>query len=250
VSQLKDMGFPESEVRTALRAAFGSTERAADFLMSGSIPASAIAAADAAARGGGAPPAVPRPPAAGGGSGAPAAAGGALAQLRAHPQINDMRRLVQGNPGALQSLLAQIGSQSPALLSLITANQAEFLAILSEPTTDEEGDEEDEEGGGEGMDEDDEEGEGGSECDAHGLQVASIACPTVAGRALLTLAREASGEIARGVNRHSPAALLRCIHAGAPQRCCHSILPSPATAAPFPPPPPSRSCPRAAACGP
>lgn len=141
MSQLKEMGFEEAQVRKALRAAFGNTERAADFLMSGSIPASALAAADAAARGGP------------GGGAAAAGGGGPLAQLRGHPQINGMRRLVRGNPGAVQALLAQIGSQNPALLALITANQDEFIAILNEPIDD---DGEDDDEGSDAMGEDDE----------------------------------------------------------------------------------------------
>lgn len=145
------------QVRLALRAAFGNSERAADFLMSGAIPPAALAAADAAARGGraggGAAPA---------GGAAPGGAGDSpLAQMRAHPQINEMRRLVRGNPGAVQGLLAQIGAQNPALLATIVANQDEFIAILNEPTTDGDDGEDDDGEGGEAMGEDDDDEEGG-----------------------------------------------------------------------------------------
>ena len=142
--QLKEMGFPESEVRTALRAAFGNAERAADFLMSGSIPPSAIASADAAAARGSAPARA-----------AGSVATGPLAELRSHAQINDMRRLMRRNPEAMAGLMASIGAQSPALLQLITDNQAEFLAILNEPISDGE----DAAAPVGGMDEDDDEGD-------------------------------------------------------------------------------------------
>jgi hypothetical protein len=127
------------QVRVALKAAFGAVDRAADFLMSGHIPDSAIAAADAAIARGGAPAPAP--------AGAPAPAdGGALAALRRHPQINEMRTIVQSNPGALPALLAQIGQQSPQLLELIQANQQEFVAMMNEPIDEEGGGGEDDDG--------------------------------------------------------------------------------------------------------
>jgi UV excision repair protein RAD23 len=128
VSSLKEMGFPESEVRTALKAAFGNTERAADFLMSGAVPEAALAAADAAIARGGRP--------GGSTSGSSSSGGGAIAALRSHPQINDMRRLVQDDPSNLAGLLASIGRQNPDLLRAIQANQDEFVALLNEPIDD------------------------------------------------------------------------------------------------------------------
>ncbi|GLE11222.1 hypothetical protein PINS_up023561 [Pythium insidiosum] len=117
VQQLCDMGFPEDQVRAALRAAFNNADRAVEYLMNG-IPEQASAPA-------------PAPSAA-------APAGGAVGMssieaLRQHPQIDALRQLVQSNPAALPSILQQIGSQNPELLRLITQNQAEFVRMLNEP---------------------------------------------------------------------------------------------------------------------
>ena len=70
-----------------------------------------------------------RAPVAGGSSGGAAAAlGGAAAAggdplqaLRNHPQINQLRAMVQSNPSALPMVLQQIGAASPQLLEIITA---------------------------------------------------------------------------------------------------------------------------------
>jgi UV excision repair protein RAD23 len=61
--------------------------------------------------------------------------GSGIEQLRAHPQLNELRRIVQSNPSALSQVLEAIGQQNPALLQLIHANQAEFLAMMNEPIT-------------------------------------------------------------------------------------------------------------------
>lgn len=84
--------------------------------------------------------------------------GGALDQLRQHPEFNNLRTLLQQNPGALGQVLEAIGQQNPELLNLINANQDEFLELMNEPINDndfEYGDDHD------GNDEyDDEDGEG------------------------------------------------------------------------------------------
>ena len=59
-----------------------------------------------------------------------------LEMLRRHPQLNDLRRLVQANPASLSQVLEAIGQQNPDLLRLIHANQAAFLAMMNEPITD------------------------------------------------------------------------------------------------------------------
>ena len=58
---------------------------------------------------------------------------GALSQLREHPQFDELRRTIQVNPGSLQAVLQQIGSENPHLLALIQSNQQEFLAMMNEP---------------------------------------------------------------------------------------------------------------------
>lgn len=121
------MGFPQDQAEAALRAAMGNSDLAVEYLMSG-IP-------EHATRGGvlsspaSASPATPAAPSAGSGSG--------IEQLRRHPQLNDLRRLVQANPAALSQVLEAIGQQNPELLRLIHANQAEFLAMMNEPITEE-----------------------------------------------------------------------------------------------------------------
>ncbi|CAB9505116.1 Probable ubiquitin receptor [Seminavis robusta] len=120
VSNLTGMGFPEAEVRHCLRAANGNPDIAMEFLTNG-IPPGVEAAAS------GAPS-----PVANAGSGA----AGGLESFRNHPQINQLRRLVQTNPHMLQTVLAQIGQQQPDLLQAINQNQAAFLAMMNEPVTD------------------------------------------------------------------------------------------------------------------
>lgn len=118
VRNLTDMGFPESEVQAALRAARGNSDLAVEYLMSG-IPDRG--AASSVAPTSGAPP-------------TGAAAG--LEQLRYHPQFNQLKRLVHENPAALGQVLEAIGQQNPELLRLIHANQSDFLAMMNEPIVD------------------------------------------------------------------------------------------------------------------
>jgi len=125
VTNLTSMGFPEAEVRHCLRAAHGNPDIAVEFLTNG-IPEGVADAANfvnATTAGGGTP------------SGA-AAGATSLQDLRNHPQFNDLRRLVQSNPGALQQVLTQIGQQQPDLLTAINADQAGFLTMMNEPITD------------------------------------------------------------------------------------------------------------------
>lgn len=126
VRQLMDMGFPEEEATTALRAAMGNADVAVEFLMNG-IPAHAMAAAGMGGGGDQSMADQSMDVAEGG--------GGGIEQLRAHPQLNELRRVVQSNPSALSQVLEAIGQQNPELLQLIHANQAEFLAMMNEPIT-------------------------------------------------------------------------------------------------------------------
>ena len=68
-------------------------------------------------------------------SGSSSASGEPLSQLRNHPQINQLRTLVQSNPGTLQAVLTQIGQQQPDLLQEINGNQELFLQIMNEPVS-------------------------------------------------------------------------------------------------------------------
>eukprot|EP01041_Mallomonas_annulata_P001797 gene1797-3486_t len=117
IQQLIDMGFPEAEARSALRAAQGNTDLAVEFLMSG-IPEERVAS--------------PR-----GAVSSPASdANNPLAQLRQHPQFEQLKGLVQSNPAALPQVLELIGRQNPELLQLIHSHQEQFLQMMNEPMAD------------------------------------------------------------------------------------------------------------------
>ena len=62
---------------------------------------------------------------------------GDLAYLRSNPQINELRRLIQGNPALLNDVFQQISAVNPELLNAIQSNPAEFLSMLNEPVVDE-----------------------------------------------------------------------------------------------------------------
>mmetsp|Transcript_20603 Transcript_20603/g.59814 ORF Transcript_20603/g.59814 Transcript_20603/m.59814 type:complete len:441 (-) Transcript_20603:396-1718(-) len=123
VANLTAMGFPEAEVRACLRASGGNPDVAVEFLTNGIPPG-----IQEAQQAGISTPAAGAPSSSSG--------GGPLAALRAHPQLNQLRRLVQSNPQMLQQVLTQIGQQNPELLREINGNQAAFLELMNEPITD------------------------------------------------------------------------------------------------------------------
>ena len=100
VRQLMDMGFPEEEAKNALRAAMGNSDVAVEFLMNG-IPPHALAAA-----GMGDQQNVSMDTSVEGSS---SSGGSGIEQLRNHPQLNELRRLVQSNPASLSQVLEAIG---------------------------------------------------------------------------------------------------------------------------------------------
>lgn len=69
----------------------------------------------------------------GGGGAGVAPGGGALDFLRANPQFQALRSMVQANPQILQPMLMELGKQNPQLLQLINQNQQEFLRLINEP---------------------------------------------------------------------------------------------------------------------
>eukprot|EP00604_Paraphysomonas_vestita_P004208 CAMPEP_0174822420 /NCGR_PEP_ID=MMETSP1107-20130205/15624_1 /TAXON_ID=36770 /ORGANISM="Paraphysomonas vestita, Strain GFlagA" /LENGTH=323 /DNA_ID=CAMNT_0016041253 /DNA_START=180 /DNA_END=1148 /DNA_ORIENTATION=+ len=139
VNQLVDMGFPENEARAALILANGDSRLALDHLMN--------------------PGLIPQ----GGGNDdgsdddeGHASTGGALDQLRQHPQFNNLRTLLQQNPGAYGQVLEAIGQQNPELLNLINANQDEFFELINEPANGEDFEYGDDHDGQDEYDDDDE----------------------------------------------------------------------------------------------
>jgi UV excision repair protein RAD23 len=138
VTNLMAMGFPEAEVRACLRASQGNPDVAVEFLMNGIPPEiQAILQQEQQQQRQGSTTA-------GGVASQPSSstannnsAGQPLQVLRDHPQINQLRRLVQSNPSTLQVVLTQIGQQQPHLLEEINNNQELFLQIMNEPIPDE-----------------------------------------------------------------------------------------------------------------
>lgn len=125
------MGFPEAEVRACLRASQGNPDVAVEYLMNG-IPAYAQEIVNASNS---APAATPTNTQQSSSNNNPPSSSSSepLAALRNHPQINQLRQLVQSNPSTLQAVLTQIGQQQPDLLQEINANQELFLQIMNEP---------------------------------------------------------------------------------------------------------------------
>jgi UV excision repair protein RAD23 len=124
VAALTGMGFPETESRAALNAAYGNADLAYEYLLTGiperaRVPNTANRQAMQAA--------VTTPV---------AATAGGIEQLRNHPQFNMLKQLVQQNPAQLPQVLDLIGQQDPALLAAIHANNDIFIAMMNEPVVD------------------------------------------------------------------------------------------------------------------
>lgn len=109
------MGFAEANVRAALEATGGSPDAAYALLESG------------------APIQPPTPAATPSATSAASNSITSLEAFRALPQFDQLRRLVQSNPGAIDQVLGFIGQQSPQLLQVILAQQDEFVAMMNEP---------------------------------------------------------------------------------------------------------------------
>jgi UV excision repair protein RAD23 len=118
VRNLMDMGFPEDQVRSCLRAAFNNPDRAVEYLMNG-IPAGLQAQVAAGAGAGGNSATTTRAP--------------TLEDLRNHPEFNQIKALVQQNPQALPEVLRQIGERQPQLLEVIHNNREAFVKMMNEP---------------------------------------------------------------------------------------------------------------------
>lgn len=160
VQNIMDMGYSRDEVTAALRASYNNPDRAVEYLLTGippslmgdgedappsfqppistapqqEAPSNTTSSAPSAA-------AAPAAPAAGGGGANPASAtaaagaGGAspLAFLRNQEMFQQMRQLLQRDPGMLNAVLQQLRQTNPELLNLISQNQEAFIRMINEP---------------------------------------------------------------------------------------------------------------------
>ncbi|TFJ83460.1 hypothetical protein NSK_005229 [Nannochloropsis salina CCMP1776] len=137
VEQLKEMGFPESQVTAALRAAQNDADLAVEFLFSGNIPSSPapLSALESAV---GVERDAERAAEEETGAGTNATV---VAQLLSHPEMERIRRVVRENPSGMESMVAALAVTHPDLVRIINEDPASFWAALEE---NEEGMEEDE----------------------------------------------------------------------------------------------------------
>ncbi|KAK0711485.1 XPC-binding domain-containing protein [Lasiosphaeris hirsuta] len=166
IANMEAMGFERAQIDEAMRAAFYNPERAVEYLLNG-IPANLQpppppAAAPARQAAAGAPAAAPaasveedvnlfdlaaqhtRGSGGRGASGAAAAAAAAAAVagqqqslgnldfLRHNAQFQQLRQVVQQQPGMLEPILTQLSAGNPQLAHLISQNPEQFLSLLSE----------------------------------------------------------------------------------------------------------------------
>eukprot|EP01080_Neovahlkampfia_damariscottae_P005793 gene5793-9614_t len=55
--------------------------------------------------------------------------------LKQHPQFNQIKTAIQGNPDLLQPALGKIAQENPNLMQAIQANPQEFLRLINEPVS-------------------------------------------------------------------------------------------------------------------
>lgn len=129
VSQIVSMGYPEHDVRRALRASFNNPERAIEYLIEG-IPTS---------------PSTPE-----GDSYTDTDADLSMTPFevfRGDPIFQNLRSALQEHPELIDAAIQRIGETNPALLELISENQQEFLSMLIDGSEDDDEDDEDDDDG-------------------------------------------------------------------------------------------------------
>lgn len=141
VQNIMDMGYGRDEVVAALTASFNNPDRAVEYLLTG-IPPSVRAERPPSVNitpGSDAPATESTPAsAAGTGSEETGSSGGTgggsnpLAFLRNREEFQQMKRLLQQNPGMLNALLQNIGQSNPELLQIISQNQEAFIRMINE----------------------------------------------------------------------------------------------------------------------
>jgi len=137
VQNIMDMGYGRDEVVAALTASFNNPDRAVEYLLTG-IPPSVQGTPSVSGTPGSDAPAESNPAsAAGTGSEETGSSGGTggsnpLAFLRNQEEFQQMKRLLQQNPGMLNALLQNIGQSNPELLQIISQNQEAFIRMINE----------------------------------------------------------------------------------------------------------------------
>lgn len=132
LNALVSMGFPENESRSALRAAMGNPDLAYEFLLTGIPPQLANQNAP-----------IPAPAVLASAQSPPADTGNNISsrepasfqRLRANPQFNALKQMVQSNPSSLPQILNVIGQQDSQLLQDVHANNEAFITMMNEPIT-------------------------------------------------------------------------------------------------------------------
>ena len=116
----------------ALTASFNNPDRAVEYLLTG-IPPS-VQGTPSVNPGSDAPAESSPASGAGGTGGSEGGETGSnpLAFLRNQEEFQQMKRLLQQNPGMLNALLQNIGQSNPELLQIISQNQEAFIRMINE----------------------------------------------------------------------------------------------------------------------
>lgn len=132
VQNIMDMGYGRDEVVAALTASFNNPDRAVEYLLTG-IPPS-VQGTPSVNPGSDAPAESSPASGAGGTVGSEGGETGSnpLAFLRNQEEFQQMKRLLQQNPGMLNALLQNIGQSNPELLQIISQNQEAFIRMINE----------------------------------------------------------------------------------------------------------------------
>ena len=125
IRNIMEMGYPRDRVESALQASFNNPDRAVEYLMSGTIPAIEDELLNEQLQNLEAAGSPTRQPAGGDPT--------SLEFLRNQPQFQQLCQVVQQNPALLNTIMQQLRTTNPQLLSLISQNQEEFVRMLNEP---------------------------------------------------------------------------------------------------------------------
>lgn len=131
LQELTDMGFDRTQAELALRASFYHVPRAAEYLITGEIPA--FHEAQGSSQGGA--PGQPSSAGSESSTGSRRTGGGTaedLSELSQNPQFLALRQLIQQNPEQLQTLMQTLQATQPELYQLIEQRPQEFLELLNQ----------------------------------------------------------------------------------------------------------------------